>query len=95
MSVDLGLVRPRRPEAELRAVLASYPAATEVFWVQEEPKNAGAWRYLLEPLMALLAELPKPPKLKYVGRPESASPATGFLSSHQYEQKLLVEEALS
>jgi 2-oxoglutarate dehydrogenase E1 component len=83
------------PEAELRAVLASFPAATEVWWVQEEPKNAGAWRYLLEPLVALLGELPKHPKLKYVGRPESASPATGFLSSHQYEQKLLVEEALS
>ncbi len=83
------------PEPELRAVLASYPAATEVWWVQEEPRNAGAWRYLLEPLLALAAELPRRPSVKYVGRPESASPATGFLSSHQYEQKLLVDEALS
>jgi len=63
--------------------------------VQEEPKNSGAWRYLLEPLTTLLGELSKTPKLKYVGRPESASPATGFLSTHKYEQKLLVDEALS
>ena len=83
------------PEAELRSVLASYPAAKEIFWVQEEPKNSGAWRYLLEPLMGLVGELKQNPKLKYVGRPESASPATGFMSSHEYEQKLLVEEALS
>ncbi len=83
------------PETELRAVLASYPALKEVFWVQEEPKNSGAWRYLLEPMMGLVGELKTNPKLKYVGRPESASPATGFHSSHEYEQKLLVEEALS
>jgi 2-oxoglutarate dehydrogenase E1 component len=83
------------PEAELREVLASYPALKEVCWVQEEPKNSGAWRYLLEPMMGLVGELKSSPKLKYVGRPESASPATGFLSSHEYEQKLLVEEALS
>jgi 2-oxoglutarate dehydrogenase E1 component len=83
------------PEAELREVLRAYPALKEVFWVQEEPKNAGAWRYLIEPLSTLLGELKPMPRLKYVGRPESASPATGFLSSHQYEQKLLVDEALS
>jgi 2-oxoglutarate dehydrogenase E1 component len=83
------------PEAELRAQLKLYANLKEVFWVQEEPKNAGAWRYMIEPLMTLIGELPKHPKLKYVGRPESASPATGFLSSHQYEQKLLVDEALS
>ena len=83
------------PQAELEAVLAGYGALQEVFWVQEEPKNSGAWRYLLEPLHALLAALPKAAKLKYVGRPESASPATGFASSHKYEQELLVNEALS
>jgi 2-oxoglutarate dehydrogenase E1 component len=83
------------PEPELRKVLASYPALKEVLWVQEEPKNSGAWRYLIEPLMEMVGELKQSPKLKYVGRPESASPATGFLSSHEYEQRLLVDEALS
>lgn len=83
------------PEVELRNVLKSYGALKEVFWVQEEPRNAGAWRYLLEPLTALLGQLNPTLKLSYRGRPESASPATGFFSSHQYEQKLLVDEALS
>ncbi|MBL8911078.1 MAG: 2-oxoglutarate dehydrogenase E1 component [Archangium sp.] len=83
------------PETELKNVLATYSALKEVFWVQEEPKNSGAWRYLIEPLMNLLDENTRKAKLKYVGRPESASPATGFLSTHQYEQKLLVEEAFS
>jgi 2-oxoglutarate dehydrogenase E1 component len=76
-------------------LLKSFSSLKEVLWVQEEPKNSGAWRYVLEPLMNLVNELPTRPTLKYVGRPESASPATGFLSTHQYEQKLLVEEALS
>ena len=83
------------PEEELRALLKSFSSLKEVFWVQEEPKNSGAWRYMLEPLMTMVNELPSRPRLQYVGRPESASPATGFLSTHQYEQKLLVEEALT
>jgi 2-oxoglutarate dehydrogenase E1 component len=83
------------PDEELRALLKSFSSLKEVFWVQEEPKNSGAWRYALEPLMTMVNELPGRPTLRYVGRPESASPATGFLSTHQYEQKLLVEEALS
>ncbi len=83
------------PEPELKAVLESMTALKELFWVQEEPKNSGAWRYLLEPLMNLTAELKNRPTLKYVGRPESASPATGYLSTHTFEQKLLVDEALA
>ncbi len=83
------------PEPELKALLASMTGLKEVFWVQEEPKNSGAWRYLLEPLMQLTGELKSRPTLKYVGRPESASPATGYLSTHTYEQKLLVDEAVS
>jgi 2-oxoglutarate dehydrogenase E1 component len=83
------------PDDELRALLKSFSSLKEVLWVQEEPKNGGAWRYVLEPLMTLVNELPSRPTLRYVGRPESASPATGFLSTHQYEQKLLVEEALT
>ncbi|PZR09592.1 MAG: 2-oxoglutarate dehydrogenase E1 component [Archangium gephyra] len=81
------------PVDELVAVLDSYKNLKEVFWVQEEPKNSGAWRYIFEPLLELSQA--RNCKLKYVGRPESASPATGFLSTHQYEQKLLVDEALS
>jgi 2-oxoglutarate dehydrogenase E1 component len=83
------------PTQELVETLKSYPKLTEVYWVQEEPKNSGAWRYMLEPLMALLAQHAPKAKLTYVGRPESASPATGFLKTHQFEQTTLIEEALA
>jgi 2-oxoglutarate dehydrogenase E1 component len=83
------------PLPELQALLGEMVKLAEVRWVQEEPKNSGAWRYLLEPLMKLIeAQRPKA-KLSYVGRVESASPATGYLKAHEYEQKLLVEEALA
>ena len=75
--------------------MAFMPNVKELFWVQEEPKNSGAWRFMLEHLMALTAELKNKVKIQYVGRPESASPATGFTSTHQYEQKLLVDEAIA
>jgi 2-oxoglutarate dehydrogenase E1 component len=81
------------PGPELEQQLAALPALKELFWVQEEPRNGGAWRYLLEPLTGLVQ--PRGLRLKYVGRPESASPATGFLSTHQYEQRLLVDEAFA
>ncbi len=72
------------PEEELKARAADVvPQLQEVFWVQEEPKNSGAWRYLLEPLMNHGdTQLPtKPDPASTLGRvPESASPATGFLS---------------
>jgi 2-oxoglutarate dehydrogenase E1 component len=80
------------PVPELTAALKSFPNLTEVFWVQEEPKNCGPWRYMLEPLSTLIDGRAR---LRYVGRPESASPATGFLNTHQYEQKQLVEEAMA
>ncbi len=83
------------PTAELVETLKAYPKLTEVYWVQEEPKNSGAWRYLIEPLMELIAKNAPKAKLSYVGRPESASPATGFLKTHQFEQQTLVEEALA
>jgi 2-oxoglutarate dehydrogenase E1 component len=83
------------PQAELEALMTSLPKVQEVFWVQEEPRNGGAWRYMLEPLMHLVNAMPSRPRLQYVGRPESASPATGFITSHVYEQQLLVAEAIS
>ena len=81
------------PVAELQAELARYPKLTEVTWVQEEPKNYGAWRYMLEPLLSLLKD--RKLNLRYAGRVESASPATAYLKTHTYEQNLLVDEALS
>jgi 2-oxoglutarate dehydrogenase E1 component len=58
--------------------------------------NMGAWTYLDRRLEAVLIEanLHKKRAL-YVGRPEAASPATGLLSRHLFEQNLLVSQALN
>jgi 2-oxoglutarate dehydrogenase E1 component len=79
------------PEIELRTMLERYLDLKEVVWVQEEPRNMGAWRFLAEKLRALL----KPGvKLSYIGRPERASPAEGYPAAHSAEQKRIVKEAL-
>lgn len=83
------------PAEALTEELKRYPKLKELFWAQEEPRNGGAWRFVFEHLLALVDALPSRPRLQYVGRPESASPATGYPQTHAYEQRLLVSEALS
>ncbi len=77
------------PAREVRAFLAAHPAIREVLWVQEEPRNMGAWSALAPQLREVLGELP----LAYVGRPSASSPATGSARLHQAEQQWLVSEA--
>src|SRR4051812_10039459 len=81
------------PWNELREVLPRYSKATELIWVQEEPLNMGAWRYLEAKLRELLSEGP-PMQIRYVGRPERASPAEGYPAAHLAEQTRIVREAL-
>ena len=80
------------PEAPVRELLARYEPSVEVVWVQEEPRNMGAWRFVQEHLDPLLA--PSQRRLRYIGRPESPSPATGSHRRHLIEQQQLIEQAL-
>ncbi|MBV9774407.1 MAG: 2-oxoglutarate dehydrogenase E1 component, partial [Gemmatimonadetes bacterium] len=77
------------PRQELGALVASFPALREVVWVQEEPKNMGAWTYMEPRLRDLLGELP----LRYEGRPERASPAEGSADRHTQEQARIAQAA--
>ncbi len=79
------------PEGEVRALLTAYPNVREVVWLQEEPRNMGAWHYVAPRLQALLN--PGVP-LRYAGRPEFASPAEGSLRQHTAEQARLLRDAL-
>jgi 2-oxoglutarate dehydrogenase E1 component len=68
----------------------------EMVWCQEEPKNQGAWSFIepnLEWVLGRIDAVRKRPV--YVGRPASASPATGLASSHKAQQQALVNEALT
>jgi multifunctional 2-oxoglutarate metabolism enzyme len=80
------------PQKRLREVLAKYPAARQLVWAQEEPKNMGGWTFVEQRLEDLLPACERP---IYVGRAPSASPATGSYSIHQLEQAKLVAEALA
>jgi len=76
--------------AALEAALPACPADTPAFWVQEEPENMGAWRFIRERLGAkVCGRLPLQP----VCRPESASPATGSAGAHKLEQEQLIQRA--
>jgi 2-oxoglutarate dehydrogenase E1 component len=80
------------PLKRLREVLAKYPAARQLVWAQEEPKNMGGWTFVEQRLENLLPACKRP---IYVGRRPSASPATGSYAIHQAEQARLVAEALA
>jgi 2-oxoglutarate dehydrogenase E1 component len=79
------------PQALLVDALRPFASATEILWVQEEPRNMGAWPFLNERLAALLGTNQK---LRYVGRPLAAAPATGSHHRHEEQQKALVTQAL-
>jgi 2-oxoglutarate dehydrogenase E1 component len=80
-------------EGDANDVLVRYPLTAEVVWAQEEPRNMGPWRFMQEQLQPLLAATGR--ELRYVGRPESASPATGSGRRHQEEQAAITSEAMS
>jgi 2-oxoglutarate decarboxylase len=80
------------PDEALRGTLASYPAAKDVVWVQEESKNMGAWTFL-SPLLEEV--LPPGAVLRYAGRAPSAAVATGNPGVHKRELAALLAEALA
>jgi len=87
---DVAIVRFEQlypmPEPQLDAVYLRYPKA-EFYWVQEEPKNMGAWTYMLR--------FEQNRSLKLISRKSSASPATGYAKVHEREQQGLVQQAFT
>jgi 2-oxoglutarate dehydrogenase E1 component len=77
--------------ARVAEILAQYAPTAEVVWAQEEPRNMGPWRFLEERIQPLLDSSGR--RIRYVGRPESASPATGSGKRHQQEQSAIVAAA--
>src|SRR2546428_12252337 len=80
------------PAKELEAIFAAYPEARQVYWVQEEPWNMGAWHVMYRRLRRIL---PQDRTLNYAGRPQAASPATGSFKLHPAEERDLVNPALA
>ena len=82
------------PKNEMQAMLAQYPNAHELVWVQEEPRNQGAWSMLLS-ARHLRGCIDERNSLTCVARPYSASPAVGYASLHLEQQQTIIDEALS
>jgi 2-oxoglutarate dehydrogenase E1 component len=79
------------PLPEVSDIVDLYPNIDEVAWVQEEPKNMGAWSFVAPRLRVAAGNALV---IKYIGRPERASPAEGYSKSHTDEQGRIVSEAL-
>jgi 2-oxoglutarate dehydrogenase E1 component len=93
---DVAIIRLEQlypfPRADLEALLSQCRDGTNVIWVQEEPDNMGAWRYLRVTVsMQFLGRLP----FTGICRPASASPATGSNAAHHIEQEDLLQRAFS
>ncbi len=80
------------PVDELTAILRDYPNLNELVWVQEEPRNMGAWRYVADKLEEIVG--PTVP-VRYIGRPERAAPAEGSADAHAHEQSRIAEAVWS
>lgn len=78
------------PQSALKSVIDSYSADAEIVWVQEEPKNMGAWGFLSPRIDDLLNGR----SVRYIGRAASASPATGSYAIHNLEQAKIIAEAI-
>jgi 2-oxoglutarate dehydrogenase E1 component len=94
---DVAIVRVEQlfpfPAEELRRALGRYGGVRELLWVQEEPRNMGAWSFVRPRLEALVGDAVAGPR--FVGRPASASPATGSSESHKFEQDQIMEAAFA
>jgi 2-oxoglutarate dehydrogenase E1 component len=76
---------------QLTQLIASYPKLKEIVWVQEEPRNMGAWSVMQRRMPELL---PEGVELGYIGRPPRASPGEGYAVAHTKEQERIVLTAL-
>lgn len=87
-NTDLAIVRLEQiyplPKIQLQAIVDKYKNASEYLWVQEEPENMGAWSFILRAFRHV--------NLKYIGRPETASPATGYGKSHIKQQQNIIDK---
>ena len=95
-AADVAVVRVERlypfPTDELQEVLDRYPKIASFAWVQEEPRNMGARKFVLPRIRHLV---PYKIPLGDISRPERSRPAEGYPAAHQVEQARIVREALT
>jgi 2-oxoglutarate decarboxylase len=95
-ATDVAVIRSERlypfPDDELSAVLERYSGIESFAWVQEEPRNMGARKFVLPRIRHLV---PYKIPLGDISRPERSRPAEGYPAAHHVEQARIVREALT
>ena len=85
---DIALIRIEElhpfPSKKIKNIIEKYKNAILHLWVQEEPENMGAWRYVKEEFKSV--------ELVPVTRLASGSPATGLSGLHEIGQKEIVDK---
>jgi 2-oxoglutarate dehydrogenase E1 component len=85
---DIALIRLEQlyplPLNQINEIVKKYSNAKNYIWAQEEPENMGAWTFIL----TRLRHIP----FDFVGRPESASPATGYYKIHNKQQQEILDK---
>ena len=100
---DVAIIRLEQlypfPLQRLTDILQRYNDTADLFWVQEEPENMGAWYFFEEQMQSIInpggngGPIKRP--LRYIGRPTAASPAAGAHKVHAEQQAALVDAAFS
>ncbi|MBC8261576.1 MAG: multifunctional oxoglutarate decarboxylase/oxoglutarate dehydrogenase thiamine pyrophosphate-binding subunit/dihydrolipoyllysine-residue succinyltransferase subunit, partial [Planctomycetia bacterium] len=80
------------PRTALQSVMQNLPETCDVRWVQDEPRNMGAWSFLRDRDGGFLAG---GRRVSFVGRAWSASPASGSKAVHDFEQRDLLDRAFA
>lgn len=86
-ATDLALVRVEQlypfPETQVKAIVDKYKNAIKWIWIQEEPENMGAWRFIEQKMKKIVP-------IEVVARQESGSPAVGLSKLHHLEQEEII-----
>ena len=88
---DVALVRIEQlfplPEDQLKEIIESYPNVTDYVWAQEEPKNMGAWGYMLMNFELV--------KLRLASRNAYSAPAAGSSVRSKARHKRVIESVFN
>ncbi len=81
------------PAKALVKELKPYAKNANFFWCQEEPKNMGAWFSVRDYIQWTLDTIKaNNNKISYIGRKPAASPATGYVRRHIFQQKEIINK---
>ncbi|MBT5976004.1 MAG: 2-oxoglutarate dehydrogenase E1 component [Flavobacteriales bacterium] len=86
---DVAIVRIEQlyplPQKQIAKLIKSYPEVKDLVWAQEEPENMGAWSYLNRTWTN--------GTIRFIGRHESGSPASGSMARFKQRQQQIIETA--